>query len=320
MTDRKLRMIVDADTGIDDAIAILYALYSPDIRLEGITTSFGNAGVEQTTDNTLRLLKLAGFEHQIPVASGADKPLNRPALHFSRHVHGDNGLGGAELPPAGQQPVSSQAAEFIVSAVNAAPGEITLVTLACLTNLANAIKLDPGIVGKFKQVVVMGGSVLVPGNRTPVAEANFASDPDAAAFVFESGMPLRVVGLDVTLKTLLTRRQLAYLLEHAPSGKQAAIRFMRDSLEFYFRFYQSSNHLVDACPMHDLLAVLAAENPSLVKIQTLPAFIATEGEYTAGMVVADRRARPSVGKPVDFCLEVDAERAMNAMLAVFLKQ
>ncbi|WP_138495489.1 nucleoside hydrolase [Paenibacillus pinistramenti] len=312
------RMILDADTGIDDAAALLYALLSPQIKVEGITTCFGNIDVEQATDNTLRLLKLAGLEHEIPVAKGAAHPLARTEVRFSEHVHGQNGIGGVILPPSDQQVIRQTAAEYIVSMVNEHPGEITLVTLARMTNLAQALELDPGIAGKFRKIVVMGGNVLVPGNVTPVAEANFAGDPEAAAYVFRSGAPLTVVGLDVTLKTLLTRRQLGYLLEHAPAGKQPLVTFLRDSLEHYFRFYQEVNHLIGACPMHDLLAVLVAENPSLVQIQRLHAFIAAEGEHVAGMVVTDRRARPHIGQPADFCMDVDGERAMNAMMAVFL--
>ncbi|ANS73793.1 nucleoside hydrolase [Paenibacillus yonginensis] len=316
----KQRMILDADTGIDDAIALLYALLSPEIQVEGITTCFGNIDVEQATDNTLRLLKLAGLENDIPVAKGAAHPLVRTDVRFSEHVHGHNGIGGAELPASNQQVIRQSAAEYIVEMAHKYPGEITLVTLARMTNLALALELDPGIAGMFKQVVVMGGSVLVPGNVSPVAEANFAGDAEAAAAVFQSGMPLTIVGLDVTLQTLLTRHQLGYLLEHAPAAKQPMVAFLRDSLEHYFRFYQEANHLIGACPMHDLLAVLVAENPSLVTTQNLHAFIATEGEQVAGMVVTDRRAKPHVGRPVDFCLGVDGERAISRMMALFLSE
>lgn len=312
------RMILDVDTGIDDAIAILYACVSSEIKVEGITTCFGNIDVEQATDNTLRLIKLAGVNYDIPVAAGAAKPLVRPFPGSTVHVHGENGIGGAILAPTPQKQLEQSAAEFIVSMVNENPGEITLVTLARLTNLAQAIEIDPTIIGKFKSVVIMGGNIHAPGNVSPVAEANLIGDPEAAAYVFESGLPITVVGLDVTMKTLFTRVQLDYLLAKAPVDKLPLVEFMRDSLEHYFTFYQEVNNLIGACPMHDLLAVLVAINPSLVTKQTFHATVATEGIYTAGMVVTDRRAKPIVGKPVEFCMDVDAVRAMNQMMAIFL--
>ncbi|WP_219837303.1 nucleoside hydrolase [Paenibacillus sp. R14(2021)] len=316
----KTRMIIDVDTGIDDAIAILYAVLAPDIHVEGITTCFGNIDVDQATDNTLRLLKLARANFEIPVAVGASKPLKRDFPGSAEHVHGKNGIGGAVLAKSEQQPIRQSAAEFIVSTVNDNPGEITIVTLARMTNLAHAIQLDPGIITKIKEVVVMGGNVFVPGNITPVAEANLAGDPEAAAYAFASGLPITAVGLDVTLKTLLTKAHVQYMLTHAPAGKQPLVAFMRDSLEHYFDFYQEVSHLIGACPMHDLLAVMVAADPSLVKKQTLLAVIETEGLHTSGMVVTDRRAVPVVGNPIDFCVDVESERALNAMMALFLRE
>ncbi|WP_028610888.1 nucleoside hydrolase [Paenibacillus harenae] len=311
------RMLLDVDTGIDDALAILYALLSPEIKVEGITTGFGNIDVEQATDNTLRIIQLANCGYEVPVAVGAAGPLERIFHGGVPHIHGNNGIGDAILPVPSQKPVDESAAAFIVRKVNENPGELILVTVGRLTNLALALQLDPGIANKFKKVVMMGGTVLAPGNVTPVSEANLYGDPEAASIVFESGLPITVVGLDVTQKTRLTRRHMEQLAVEAKTGDREIIAFMDEALRKYFDFYAFSNHFEGECPMHDPLAVLVAMHPSLVRIETMNAVIDCGTGYTAGMVVTDRRVRSTVGRPVDFCMEVDVERAMDKLLSVF---
>jgi inosine-uridine nucleoside N-ribohydrolase len=312
-------VLLDVDTGIDDSVAILYALKSPEIRVVGICTGFGNTDVVQATDNTLRLIQLANPSYEVPVAVGASGPLTR---HWEEgpviEVHGNNGIGDAELTASGQRPLDESAADFIVRQANERPGELILVTLGRLTNLAVALEKDPSICGKFKSVVMMGGTVSAPGNVTPVSEANFYGDPEAAALVFDSNLDLTVVGLDVTSKTLLTAQHLDLLARYAPPENRTMVNYLETSLSYYMSFYQRVNRLIGACPVHDPLALLVAIDPSLVKMQTMNAAIECNGTYTTGMVVTDRRAIPKLNRDIRFCVEVDAGRAINKLLSVFL--
>ncbi|WP_127510336.1 nucleoside hydrolase [Paenibacillus humicus] len=310
-------MIIDADTGIDDALAILYAVKSPAIRLEAVCTVFGNIDVDQATDNTLRLIQLAGARDRVQVVKGASKPLEREFQGSTSHVHGENGIGGAVLPPSDQLPLGEAAADYLVRIANERPGEVTLVLMGRMTNLALALRRDPSIASKFRSVVVMGGNVLVPGNVTPVAEANFWGDPESAAVLMEAGLPLTVIGLDVTLQTLLTRDALDELGKTCLPENAPLVDFLKDSFAIYFDFYQQVNKLDNACPLHDPLAVIAAVFPEMVTCTTLHASIACGDRLTDGMVVTDRRVFPSVGNPVSFALEVDADTALEELYSVF---
>ncbi|WP_138751426.1 nucleoside hydrolase [Paenibacillus sinopodophylli] len=316
----KNRLLLDVDTGIDDALAILYALLSPDVKVEGITTGFGNTDVDQATENTLRVIKAANCGYEVPVAKGAAGPLKRLFPGAVPHIHGHNGIGDAILPPSEVQALEESAAAFIVRKVNEAPGELTLVTVGRLTNLALALQLDPSIVSKFKQVVVMGGTVFAPGNITPVSEANLYGDPEAAAIVFESELPLLIVGLDVTQQTRLTKRHLSELSLVVPPSKRDVFNFMNSALQIYFDFYTLSNDFDGECPMHDPLAVIAAVHPSLLQTQSIHATIDCGVGYTAGMIITDRRVKAAVGRPINFCLEVDQEKAIEELLSVFIRE
>ncbi|MCK9861381.1 nucleoside hydrolase [Paenibacillus sp. ATY16] len=314
----KTRIILDVDTGIDDALAILYALLSPEIHVEGLTTGFGNINVEQATENTLRLIKLANCGYEVPVAAGASGPLKREYAGPVPHIHGYNGIGDAEIPPTEQRPLKESAAEFIVRKAHELPGELVVITVGRMTNLALALSLDPSISGKIRQVVVMGGTVFAPGNVTPVSEANLWGDPEAAQQVFRSEVPLTIVGLDVTLETRLSKGHLAQLRQLAPDNKRPIVDFLHTSLEKYFDFYLQTNQYLGECPMHDPLAVLVAVNPSLVNTRVMHADIDCGHDLTAGMIITDRRVIPAVGREITFCLEVDADRALRQMLSVFL--
>ncbi|MGO4106692.1 nucleoside hydrolase [Paenibacillus sp. YAF4_2] len=315
----KTHIILDVDTGIDDALAILYALLSPDIHVEGLTTGFGNIDVGQATENTLRLIKLANCGYEVPVAAGAAGPLKREYAGPVPHIHGHNGIGDAELPPSEQQPLKESAAEFIVRKAYEMPGQLVVVTVGRMTNLALALALDPAIASKIKKVVVMGGTVFAPGNVTPVSEANLWGDPEAAAQVFRSEVPLTIVGLDVTLQVRLSRSHLDQLRRLAPAQKQPIVDFLHVALERYFDFYLESNQYLGECPMHDPLAVLVAVNPSLVATREWHADIDCGQGHTAGMIITDRRVNPKVGRVITFCLEVEEDRALRQMLSVFLQ-
>lgn len=290
---------------------------APDVKVEGITTVFGNASVAQATDNTLRLIKLANPGYEVPVAMGAAKPLTREWAGPVSHVHGNNGIGDVELPASEQQALSETAAEFIVRKANECNGELVLVTLGRLTNLAEALQLDPELPRKLKHVYTMGGTAFAPGNVAPRAEANFRGDPEAVAAVFQSGLRLTMVGLDVTMKVRLTQQHLDAALNYCRPENKPIIQYMSDALQHYFRFYWEVDNMMGACPTHDPLTVLVARMPWVVRTQTMKAAIETEGEYCAGSVVADLRTKPSVGNLVEICVDVDAEKIPHYLLSVF---
>jgi len=312
------QVIIDADTGIDDALAILYALKSPALRVEGITTVFGNVDVHQATENTLRIVRLAQAPYEVPVAIGADRPLKRPPTGFSAHVHGHNGIGDAELPPSDQRPLDERADDFIIRKANELSGELVLITLGRLTNVAQALAKDPSLPRKIKQVYVMGGAVHAAGNVTPVAEANIWGDPEAAEIVFASGLDVVMIGLDVTMKTNLGIEHLDFLQRRCRPENREIVDFLRTSMAYYFEFYRQANHFVDAAPMHDPLTVLAAEQPGLVTNRTMLVTVECESALCAGMTVADLRPSPSVGSPIQVSIDVDAKTAVGKLLSVFI--
>ncbi|HEY1495641.1 MAG TPA: nucleoside hydrolase, partial [Candidatus Solibacter sp.] len=223
-----LRVILDTDPGVDDALAILLALRSPELQVEAITPVAGNVPLEFTLPNALKLVEIAG-RTDVPVAGGARHPLVRQLITAS-HVHGNNGLAGVEFPEPKIKPVAESAPEMIRKIVKANPGEISIVAVGPLTNVALALRDDPDLAAKIKSIVIMGGS-LSGGNVTPAAEFNLYVDPEAARIVFDAGVPLTMVGLDVTRKVLFTDARLK-ALETAknPSGIAAA-KIMAATLE-----------------------------------------------------------------------------------------
>ncbi|WP_308640101.1 nucleoside hydrolase [Paenibacillus silvisoli] len=313
-----MKLLIDADTGIDDALAILYAIKSGKADILGITTTFGNIPVEQATENTLRVLKLAGVENEIPVSQGAPQPLVRTVKVFPTFVHGVNGIGDVELPRSYQLPVSEAADDFIVRTAGEHEGELVIVALGRLTNIAHALKKDPELPAKIKHLYVMGGAVHVAGNVTPTSEANIWGDPEAADFVIQSGIPMTLVGLDVTLNTLLRQSHLDMLQQSCSAENQEIVSFLNRSMAYYFNFYRQSDALHQCAPMHDPLAVLVAIEPGIVQTQQMNLRVECRGEHTLGMTVADLRRKPTVGSPVQVCVDVDGDRAIDLMLDVFI--
>lgn len=295
------RIILDTDPGIDDAFALFLALASPEVQLEAITTVSGNVHVDKTTRNALTLLELAS-RTDIPVARGCAQPLVREIVNAG-HVHGDNGLGGVVLPEPRIQPVPQHAVEVIIEKVMAAPGEITLVPIGPLTNIALALRTEPRIAHNVREVVIMGGALRVPGNDTPAAEFNIFADPHAAHIVLHGGWPIRLVSLDVTTLTLLNREQVDMLAQNG----SPVTRIMRQMLDHYFDVF-GPRYGVTAFQMHDPLCVAAAFQPDLISWE--PSFVDVEltGTLTLGETVA-YFGRPNSPPPnVLAPLGVDAER------------
>ena len=234
-----MKIFIDCDTGIDDSIALLFALKRPDIEIVGITTSCGNTTARQAAENTLRIIKLSGFSGHIPVAAGAEKPLVGEYDGPVVDVHGDNGIGNMELPETDQKPEEEDAADMIIRMVHENPHELTLVTLGRMTNIALALEKDPELPKLVKNMVAMGGSVYACGNVTPVCEANIAGDPEAADKVLLAGFDLTMVGLDVTTKVCLSSDYIEKLKKYCAEGNEAIVRYISGALDYYYGYYRS---------------------------------------------------------------------------------
>jgi len=289
-----LRVIIDTDPGVDDAFALLLAMRSPELKIEGITAVAGNVPLDLTLPNALRMVEIAG-RTDIPVAAGAKGPLVR-RLVTAAYAHGENGLGGAVFPEPKIKPVSAPAAEFIRATVRGHPGELTLITVGPLTNVATALKMDSELAGMIRSIVMMGGS-LSGGNITPAAEFNVYVDPEAARIVFQSGIPVTMVGLDVTRKTSLTDEHVRVLESAQNAVSQAAAKIARHAID-----HNRERGFLVGPNMHDSLAIAAFLNRSLLKWKEYYVDVETAGELTAGETLGysptagDLRRRPEAEK------------------------
>ncbi|MBM7643884.1 purine nucleosidase [Scopulibacillus daqui] len=298
-------IILDVDTGIDDALAIAYAANSPELNILGITTTFGNTSVPGATRNTLDLLQVLGAD-DIPVFPGAEKTFagHEPADRAT-WIHGENGIGEAVLPAADKQAGDMPAHDFIISAVHEHPNDMSILTTANLGNLARAIEKDPEIVQLVTDVIVMGGAVTVPGNITPYAEANIYHDAEAAQFVFQSGIPMTLVGLDVTLKTLLKRS----VIDEWKEKDTLLSRSLAHMCGFYMDAYAKENPKLNGCPLHDPLTVGAAINPGFVKTKPMAVHVKTESKEK-GQTIGEETENGHI----KVCLDVDSGRFVSHFL------
>lgn len=292
------RIILDTDPGIDDAMAILLTLRSPELKVEAITPVAGNVPLELTLPNALRLVEIAGHT-DVPVAAGASVPLVR-RLVTATHAHGENGLGGVEFPAPSIKPVKETATEIIRRIVRGSPGEISIVAIGPLTNVATALRADPDLAAMIPAIVLMGGS-LSGGNVTPAAEFNFYVDPEAALIVFHSGIPITMVGLDVTRKVQLREEHVAALEAGKNPSSQAAGRIMRSTMERYRK-----TGFPGGPTMHDPLALASMIDPAVVTLQDYFVDIETSGEITAGESVGYRRTPMRHSAPLDSDVSVNA--------------
>ncbi len=268
------KIILDTDPGIDDAMAILFAEAHPDIDLIGITTVYGNATIDNGMHNALYLKQR--FSMEALVAKGTDKPLIRDPVGATVVVHGEGGLGDVTAPNSlDTKAIEKPAYQFIIDSVRANPGEITLVAVGPLTNLALALEVAPDIVDLVKEVVVMGGAFGENdhrGNVTPFAEANIHDDPHAADKVFTASWPVVIIGLDVTEESFFTSQYLDELRDDAGEVGQ----FIWDISRYYLRFY-SEKVGMDGCHVHDPSAIAYVIQPSLFKTRRGPIRVVTDG-------------------------------------------
>lgn len=298
------RLVIDTDPGVDDAMAILYAAAHPELELLGLSTVFGNVPVTTATRNALTLAALTG--RALPVAEGAARPLVRPPPPCPEHVHGAGGLGDLAPDAPAARPDHRPAARFLADLTAAHPGEVVICAIGPLTNLAEALALDPGIAGRTAGVVIMGGAIDCPGNATREAETNIWCDPHAAAAVLGADWPVTLVGLDVTTRVVCTSADFAALAARAPRIGG----FISRAAQFYIRFHRQ-RHGLDGCHMHDPAALVALTDPGLFRLRTAPVRVTLEGP-AAGRTAAD----PEAGTPpVRICLDAET----GAVRARFLE-
>src|SRR5579863_6300339 len=273
------RVIIDTDPGTDDAMAILLALNSPELKVEAFTVVPGNVDSAQGLENALKLVSLAG-RCDIPVARGATHPLNQKLI-TAQYWHGKNGLADIEVPPSKCKADARFGPDLIIELVHKYPHEITLIPIGPLTNIALAVSKDPSIVPLVKDIVIMGGSIS-GGNVNGAAEANIYGDPEAAAIVFNAGWMVTMVGSDVGERTIITRKYLNELQSmHGPESD-----FVAKLADYYLTRSEKSGYAGAA--MYDPLAVGTAIDPSLVTLKDMHVDVETRGEFTRGETVANR--------------------------------
>ena len=310
---KPIPLLIDCDTGIDDALALLYAAASPEAEIVGVSCVAGNVELADVVRNTLAVLELAG-RADVEVAAGAARPIARP-LRTAADTHGPTGLGYAELPEPTSRPSERDAASLIVESARARPGELTLVTLGPLTNVALALEQEPELPRLLRQLLMMVGSYRSPGNTAPTREWNAGVDPEALAATLaggrlaaKGGAPRPVAfGLDVTERARMTPAHLERLAIAAGSPEQSIVRFVSDALRFYFEFHDRYDGFYGAF-IHDALVVAAALDPTLARTESLAVEVELQGRWTTGETVADWRRAWGREPDVEVAVEVDADR------------
>ena len=309
------KVIIDCDPGVDDAMAIMLATQYSGFDIVGITTVFGNAHLDQATRNALRVVELSGKD--IAVYRGAGKPLKIQLDPPPDFVHGKDGLGNTNQPVPKTSHRAKRAAQFIVDAAKAYPGQITILAVGRLTNLAEALKLDPGLTRNVAEVVLMGGALNFPGNVSPVAEANIAGDPDAADIVVTAPWKVTMIALNTTTKVKLNDEILLRIRD----ANRRYGSFMFSITRFYMDFHRNVNHVVGGFFVHDPSAVMYLIDSSLFKMRQGPLRVVTEGiaigetimpAYDYQMNLPPWRGKP----PVATATDVDVQRFLATFESV----
>ncbi len=304
------RLLLDVDTGIDDAIMLLY-LGRQDADIVAIGTVHGNCTADQAAHNTLLTLERAGMP-PCPVAVGARRPLAQP-LSVSADVHGGDGLGNVGLGEPAGHPSTEAAAAQLVRLARENPGELTVIATGPLTNLALALLLEPELPHLVRNVVVMGGAVSCPGNATPQSEANIWHDPEAADLVVSAGWDLTLVGLDVTMRAVLRGERLKQLAAAATPSAGFATAILQHYLDVYEHYLGER-----ASAMHDPLAAAVALDPSYVGCVDMAIYVELHGQHSRGATLADLRGYPADAsadrRPVHVARQVDGERFLDDLV------
>ena len=305
------KIIIDTDPGIDDAMAIFFAFQAPQLEVLGLTTTFGNVSVDLATQNAIRLTEIAKVN--VPVAKGVAVPsviAPRPHPDF---VHGADGFGNINWPEPQGKAIDKSAAQFIVDTVRQYPGEVTIVALGPLGNLAKALELDPEVASLVDEVVLMGGTAIEYGNVSPVAEANIMNDPHAADKVFTAAWQVTMIGLDVTHQVLLDNT----VLERIKQANPTEGTFLYDCAQHYINFY-SSRFDMDGCYFHDASTIAYILDPSIFGVELGAVRVTCEGIGIGQTIFAPQGM--TFPEPhwndvpmTQVCMEVDSAR----LLALF---
>ena len=299
-----MKVILDTDPGIDDALAFILLKAMPEVALQAITVTHGNTSVEKCTTNALKLVELLGMQN-IPVAMGADQPLVK-ALSVAEETHGDTGLGHAILPQPTIRAIDQNAANLIIELVNANPGEITILCIGPVTNLALALLKDPSLRKKIKNVLSMAGTIHYPGNATPSSEYNVFCDPESFDILLRSGIDLTIVPLDVTYQCLFTKEHVARL-----KGARADIEtFINRSTAFYMEFHAEYQG-IHGCAINDPLAAAILIKPELVTFREYYVDIELHGEFTTAKLSADHFSATGNQPNAKVAMEVDVSGFMD---------
>jgi len=315
-----MKVIIDTDPGIDDAMALLFAHYANDIELLGITTVFGNGTIDTVTQNTLTICEQ--FQINAPVHQGAGAPLQVAVDPPPAFVHGNDGLGDIDAPKPKGAARNQSAANFIVETILKHPNEITVIGIGRLTNLAIALQQHPAIAQLVKKVVIMGGALgsnAHTGNVTPVAEANIYGDPHAADQVLTAPWPVTLVGLDVTMQCIMHRPQLQKIC----SAAGAAGRFMW-AISRHFESFYSASRGINGFPMHDTCAIAYALAPHLFTTQSGAIRAVTQGISRGQTIMVSPDGKFPAGAWTDApiqqgCIDIDAAAVLNLFQQVLTR-
>ncbi|XP_073151332.1 uridine nucleosidase 1 [Henckelia pumila] len=314
------KIIIDTDPGIDDSMAILMALQTPDLEILGLTTIFGNVSTADATRNALLLCEIAGCP-DVPVAEGNPEPLKRGKPRIADFVHGSDGLGNISIPLPKSKKSEKSASEFLVEEVSKYPGEVSILALGPLTNLALAVKRDSSFASKVKRVVILGGAFFALGNVNPAAEANIYGDPEAADIVFTSGANIDVVGINITTQVKLTDADLDKLRQS--KGKHAQL--ICDMCKFYRDWHAKSDGF-NGIFLHDPVSFVALVRPDLFTFKKGVVRVETQG-ICVGHTLMDQGLKKwnssnpwSELSPVSVAWEVQVEKVIDYVFETLTKQ
>ena len=307
------KVILDVDTGTDDAVALMTAALSPDLQLVGVTTVNGNTTIDFTTENTLRVFDWIGMP-QIPVHRGMDRPIARSQaeLGMASRIHGDL----LDLPPVshGAKLQPGHAVDWLIETYLASDGDIVLCPVGPLTNIAMAIQKEPRIVDAIPEIVIMGGAHHV-GNRTASAEFNVWLDPEAARVVVNCRRPIRMVALDATHRALVSTEDAQRLRDLGTPAGEAAARFVLQRIDGYDAT-QPMPHRLGAAPVHDALAVCAIIEPTILTTEFIPVDVEVLAELSIGRTVCDFRSRGSGPANVHFATDADETQFVRMLMDI----
>lgn len=306
---KKIPIIIDVDTGIDDAVALMFAAANERFEIIGITTSFGNATLNKTTFNTLQILELLGRQ-DIPVACGADRGLQMEEyVRKYQSVHGESGLGNIELPDPVIKPIEENAVEFMERVLRESREKVTLVPVGPMTNLAILLMTHPECKEKIDKICLMGGAAL-GGNAMPTAEANIFRDPEAAHILFRSGVPIVMCGLDATMKAYVTDEEI----EKIKSMNQNVARTLGEMLTFYSGHYRTR---APGCAIHDVVPLLYLLNPDMLETKKHYVTVDIDGEYTRGCTVTDFFGITGHAANAEVAFDIKREQFIEQLFCAF---